>query len=87
MNLSPSSARFDTNRWDLTARARGQQLGRPRRDRPLSEHALWPMVIAGLQAGHLNRAEAARKLRVRRASLDAALRAVRNGGASEPGAG
>jgi DNA invertase Pin-like site-specific DNA recombinase len=69
------------------ARARGQQLGRPHRDRPLSEHSLWPVVVSGLQAGHLNRAEAARKLRVRRVTLDAALGAVRNGGGSEPDAG
>ena len=60
-------------------------LGRPRRERPLSEHSLWPLVLAALQAGHLNRAEAARKLRVRRATLDDALWAVRNGGASELG--
>jgi len=38
------------------------------------------VVVAGLEAGHLTRTEAARKLRVRRATLDHALGAVRKGG-------
>jgi DNA invertase Pin-like site-specific DNA recombinase len=67
------------------ARARGVRLGRPHRERPLSEHPLWPVVLDALEAGHLNRAEAARKLRVRRATLAAALLAVRNGGAPQLG--
>ena len=62
------------------ARLRGTQLGRPRRTQPVTQHPLWPVVISGLDAGHLTRTEAARKLRVRRNSLDQALRAVRNGG-------
>ena len=66
------------------ARHRGQRIGRPSRVRPLTEHPLWPIVISGLEARHLNRAEAAKKLRVRRATLDEALRAVRKGGGSEP---
>ncbi|MFZ0995268.1 MAG: recombinase family protein [Candidatus Dormiibacterota bacterium] len=69
------------------ARARGRRLGRPPRTVALSEHPSWPVVLAGLQAGHLNRAEAARKLRVRRATLDAALRAVLKGGAPDSGPG
>lgn len=63
------------------ARAEGKHVGRPRRMQPITEHRQWPLVLAALQAGHLTRAEAARKLRVRRATLDAAL-AVRKGGAS-----
>ena len=43
------------------------------------------MGLSGLEAGHLNRAEAARKLRVRRSTLGAALRAARNGGSPETG--
>ena len=34
------------------------------------------VVIAGMEAGHLRRASAARRLHVRRASLDAALQLV-----------
>lgn len=69
------------------AKAQGKQLGRPRRMQPLNEHTMWPVVMAAVEAGLLNRAEAARKLRVRRATLDSALRAVRNGGASNPDPG
>ncbi len=66
------------------ARAKGRQLGRPRRQRPLSKHPKSARVVAALRAGHLNKAEAAKKLRVRRTSLSAALRPVRSGGAFEP---
>lgn len=69
------------------ARQKGKQLGRPRRTRLLTEHPLWPVVVSGLEAGHLTRSEAARKLRVRRTSLDEALRAVRNGGNPESASG
>ena len=62
------------------ARAQGKRLGRPARTQPVTDHPLWALVVAGLKAGHLTRAEAARKLKVRRTSLDAALRPVRNGG-------
>lgn len=55
--------------------------------RQLSDHPMWPLVLEGLNAGHLNRAEAARKLRVRRATLDAALRSVPNGGSPDASAG
>jgi hypothetical protein len=41
---------------------------------------MFPLVLAGLETGHLNRAEAVGKLHVRRATLDMALRAVPNGG-------
>ena len=71
----------------IRERVKGKRLGRPPRARPVGEHPMWPVVLAALEAGHLNRSEAARKLRVRRATLDAALRAVRKGGAPEPGAG
>jgi len=70
-----------------TARARGRRLGRPPRTQPLYQHPSWPIVVAGLHAGHLNRAEAARKLRVRRATLDEALRAVPNGGSPQTTSG
>ena len=66
------------------ARVRGKRLGRPPRAQPVESHPLWPLVLAGLDAGHLNRAEAARKLKVRRATLDRVIRAVRNGGRPEP---
>ncbi|MDA8331598.1 MAG: recombinase family protein [Candidatus Dormibacteraeota bacterium] len=61
------------------ARARGVRLGRPPRAQPVESHPLWSVVLAGLDAGHLNRAEAARKLKVRRTTLDHALMTVRNG--------
>lgn len=41
------------------------------------------LALAALEAGHITHAEAARKLRVRRATLDAALRVVRKGGATQ----
>ena len=63
------------------ARAKGKHLGRPRRAARVTEHPMWDVVVAGLEAGHLNRAEAARKLRVRRSTLDQELTAVRKGGA------
>jgi DNA invertase Pin-like site-specific DNA recombinase len=71
--------------WDGRERAtlKGKQLGRPRRAQPLTQHPLLPVVVSGLEAGHLTRTKAARKLRIRRTLLDQALRAVRNGGASE----
>jgi DNA invertase Pin-like site-specific DNA recombinase len=61
------------------AKARGRRMGRPSRSQPPEAHPLWPVVVEGLQAGHLTRAEAARKLRVRRSSLDQALRDSRPG--------
>jgi DNA invertase Pin-like site-specific DNA recombinase len=66
------------------ARARGQRLGRPPRAQSVESHPLWPVVLAGLAAGHLNRAEAARKLKVRRSTLDHTLGPVRNRGIREP---
>ena len=65
------------------ARARGKRLGRPPKARQVESHPLWPLVLAGLEAGHLNRAEAARKLRVRRTTLDHVLGPVRKGGDPE----
>jgi hypothetical protein len=55
------------------ARAEGNPLGRPPRSRPVTAHPQWPVVAAALAAGHLTRAEAAKKLRVRKAALIAAL--------------
>lgn len=69
------------------ARMEGTRLGRPPRVRPITAHPMWPVVVAGLEAGHLNRAEAARKLKVRRSTLDAALRPVPKGGASATASG
>lgn len=66
------------------AKGQGKRLGRPPRVQPVTAHPMWPVVIAGLEAGHLNRAEAARKLKVRRATLDAALSPVPKGGATAP---
>jgi len=66
----------------VRARAQGNRLGRPRRSMPVSQHRMWSTVVEGMAAGHLSRAEAARKLRVRRATLDQALRAGPNGGAA-----
>jgi DNA invertase Pin-like site-specific DNA recombinase len=55
------------------ARAEGKAVGRPKRARPVTAHPQWPVVAAALAAGHLTRAEAAKKLRVRKAALAAAL--------------
>ena len=55
------------------ARAEGKALGRPPRARPVTAHPQWPVVVAALAAGHLTRAEAAKWLRVRKATLAAAL--------------
>jgi len=63
------------------ARAEGTHVGRPRRTTPVTAHPSWLKVLVGIQAGHLTRTEAARKLHVRRATLDAALAAVPKGGA------
>ncbi len=68
------------------ARAKGKHLGRPGRAVPVTDHPMWAVVVAGLEAGHLNRAEAARKLRVRRSTLDRELTAVHKGGGREAGA-
>jgi Resolvase, N terminal domain len=63
------------------ARAEGKSLGRPQRSRPVIEHPLWAKVVSALDAGHINRAEAARKLRVRRSVLIDVLASFPNGGA------
>ena len=54
----------------------GKRVGRPPRAQPVTQHPMWAVVVEGLEAGHLSRAEAARKLHVRRATLDGALRPV-----------
>ena len=56
------------------ARAEGKALGRPRRARPVTAHPQRPVVAAAVAAGHLTRAEAAKKLRVT-ATLGAAPQA------------
>lgn len=63
----------------IRAKARGKRLGRPPREQPVEAHPLWAVVLDGMAAGHLTRAEAARKLKVRRATLDAAVGAVPKG--------
>ena len=57
------------------ARAEGKAVGRPPRAQPVTAHPQWSVVLAALAAGHLTRAEAAKKLRVRKAALIAALAA------------
>jgi len=57
------------------ARAEGRSIGRPRRSQPITEHPRWPIVLYALRVGHLTRAEAAKKLHVRKAALFAALEA------------
>ena len=63
------------------ARAEGKRLGRPQRSRPVTQHPQWAKVVTALDAGHINRAEAARKLRVRKSVLIDALASFPNGGA------
>ena len=62
------------------ARAEGKHVGRPRRSRSVSEHPQWPTVLSALDAGHLTRAEAAKKLRVRKGAFIEALEAFPKGG-------
>jgi len=61
------------------ARAEGAHVGQPRRTADVTAHPSWPKVLAMVQTGHLTRAEAAKKLRVRRVTLGAALAAVPKG--------
>jgi len=63
------------------AQAEGKHIGRPRRSRAVADHPQWPTVLEALDAGHLTRAEAAKKLGVRKAALIEALEAFPNGGA------
>lgn len=63
------------------ARAEGKHVGRPPRSRGVVDHPQWPTVLMALDAGHLTRAEAAKKLRVRKAALIGALEAFPKGGA------
>ena len=69
------------------ARAEGTPIGRPRRARPIPDHPQWPTVLLALEAGHLTRAEAAKKLRVRKADLIEALEAFPKGGQLATAAG
>lgn len=55
------------------ARAEGKSIGRPRRTSSVRAHPAWATVLAGLRAGHLNRAEAAKKLHVSKSTLIAEL--------------
>src|SRR5229473_215399 len=68
------------------ARAEGKNLGRPPRTRPVTEHPAWPKVLQALEGGHINRAEAAKKLHVRKAVLIEALASFPKGGAENGGA-
>lgn len=63
------------------AKAEGKGVSRPRRTLPATVHPQWPKVLVALEAGHLTRAEAAKKLRVRKAALLEALAAFPKGGA------
>jgi DNA invertase Pin-like site-specific DNA recombinase len=62
------------------ARAEGKHVGRPRRSRSVIDHPQWPTVLSALDAGHLTRAEAAKKLRVRKGAFIEALEAFPKGG-------
>lgn len=62
------------------ARAEGKSLGRPPRTKPVTEHPAWPKVLQALEGGHINRAEAAKKLHVRKSVLIEALASFRKGG-------
>lgn len=57
------------------AQAEGKRIGRPPRPRPVTAHPQWTRVLQALATGHLTRAEAAKKLRVRKAALLAVLAA------------
>ena len=65
------------------AKAEGKHIGRPPRTRPLAAHPQWPKTLAALAAGHLTRAEAAKKLRVRKATLLSALAVLDSGHTAE----
>jgi DNA invertase Pin-like site-specific DNA recombinase len=67
------------------ARAEGKNLGRPVRARPVTEHPAWSKVVQALEGGHINRAEAAKKLHVRKAVLIQALTSFRKGGPENEG--
>lgn len=64
------------------ARAEGKSLGRPRRRRPVTDHPSWSRVVRAIEAGDLTRAEAAKELHVRKATLIEALGSFPKGGAS-----
>ncbi len=66
---TPTSAVAEMDREFIWARVRAglarvraqeRQLGRPCRTLPRSDYPRWPVVLAALEAAHLNRAEAAR---------------------------
>jgi DNA invertase Pin-like site-specific DNA recombinase len=68
------------------ARAQGKNLGRPPRTRPVTEHPAWSKVVQALDGGLINRAEAAKKLHVRKSVLIEALESFRKGGPENEGA-
>lgn len=88
-----SPPRMASNSWCGTDRAgqgrhgpspgRGQEPRPPATARPVTEHPSWPRVLRALEAGHINRAEAAKKLRVRKAALIEALASFPNGGPAQ----
>ncbi len=55
------------------ARAAGRQIGRPKRASSPREHRLWATVIEALEAGHITRKDAAKRLRVRYATFQREL--------------
>lgn len=68
------------------AKAEGKNLGRPPRTKPVTEHPAWPKVLQALEGSHINRAEAAKKLHVRKSVLIEALESFRKGGPENEGA-
>lgn len=59
------------------ARADGKRVGRPPRRQPPQQHRLWPVVLEALEAGHLTRKGAAKRLGLRYSTFQAALAEVR----------
>jgi DNA invertase Pin-like site-specific DNA recombinase len=62
------------------ARAEGKRIGRQPRASAIIDHPQWTKIVRAVDDGYLTRAEAAKKLRVRRTTLADALNSVRKGG-------
>jgi|SRR5579875_2155709 len=65
------------------ARAEGKHVGRPHRNMAVTAHPQWTTILTALECGHLSRAEAAKKLHVRKDALVKALASFPKGGATE----
>jgi hypothetical protein len=63
-----------------------KHVGRRPRSRPVTEHPQWSKVLRALEAGHVNRAEAAKQLQLRKAVLVEALDAFPKWGVISPSA-